>query len=327
MTQAVIAVPVATVWSSPDAPGPADALALGPHPDVPAWTASLGHERRLGLLGRVETQALWGDPVTVLAERGGWAHVVLPGQPSGRHPDGYPGWIPAVQVCAGEEDLYSEWSVVAVTRTVRGTLADSQRPVQVSFGTRLRLPGPSAGPAPCVEDPCVEDPCVEELGGEELGGSDTWAYTGSGHRLRLPAAALSPIPLPADADAGAAADGAAIAEAALGFAGLAYLWGGASGFGLDCSGLAWISHRRHGIVVPRDAHDQAASGQPVALDALERGDLVFFAEQPTGRIHHVGIALDRDRMVHSPRTGRTVEVLPLAAEPYASELASARRYH
>ncbi len=315
MTQEFIAVPVATVWSSPDAPRPADALALGPGPDVPAWTASLDHERRLGLLGRVETQALWGDPVTVLEERGGWAHVVLPGQPSGLHPAGYPGWIPAVQVCAGKEIPDTEHSVVIATRTVRGTMADSQRPVQVSFGTRLCLPDPAAEPPP--------------------GGNETWAYTRGGHRLRLPAAALSPAALspagaaPASAD-GSGADGsggAAITETALGFAGLAYLWGGASGFGLDCSGLAWITHRRHGIVVPRDAHDQAASGQPVALDALERGDLVFFAEEPAGHIHHVGIALGRDRMVHSPRTGRTVEVLSLAAEPYASELASARRYH
>jgi gamma-D-glutamyl-L-lysine dipeptidyl-peptidase len=305
---AVIGVPVATVWSSPDAPRPEDALALGPDPDVPAWTASLDHELRLGLLGRVVTQALWGDPVIVLDERDGWAHVVLPGQPSAQAGAGYPGWIPAVQVCAGEEIPDPEFSVVIATRTVRGTVAGTQRPVQVSFGTRLRLPDRSAEPPP--------------------GGGETWAYTRSGHRLRLPAAALAPAPggTAPGSTAGAGATGPAIAQSALGFAGLAYLWGGASGFGLDCSGLAWIAHRRHGIVVPRDSGDQAGSGQPVSLDALERGDLVFFAEHTGGRIHHVGIALGRDRMVHSPRTGRAVEVMPLAAEPYASELASARRY-
>jgi cell wall-associated NlpC family hydrolase len=53
---------------------------------------------------------------------------------------------------------------------------------------------------------------------------------------------------------------------------------------------------------------------------------VFFAERPSGRIHHAGIALGDGRMVHSPRTGRPVEVTALAAEPYASELVSARRY-
>lgn len=304
MTQAVIAVPVATVWSSPDAPRPADALALGRSPDVPAWTASLDHERRLGLLGRVVTQALWGDPVTVLTERGGWARVVLPGQPSGQDPAGYPGWIPAVQLGAGRDFPDPERTVVISTRTARGTMTDSQRPVQVSFGTHLYVPDPATEPPP--------------------GPGEAWAYTRAGDRLRLPAAAVSPVP--AAGSAGTGTTGAAIVDAALGFAGLAYLWGGASGFGLDCSGLAWITHRRHGIVVPRDAHDQVASGRPVALDALERGDLVFFAEKQAGHVHHVGIALGRGRMVHSPRTGRTVEVISLAAEPYAGELASARRY-
>lgn len=309
---AVIGVPVATVWSSPDAPRPADALALGPDPDVPAWTASLDHELRLGLVGRVVTQALWGDPVILLDERDGWAHVVLPGQPSAQAGAGYPGWIPAVQACAGEIPD-TEFSVVIAARAVRGTVAGTQRPVQVSFGTRLRLPDRSAEPPP--------------------GGGETWAYTRSGHRLRLPAAALAPAPggtAPGSTTpggiAGTGATGPAIAQTALAFAGLPYLWGGASGFGLDCSGLAWIAHRRHGIVVPRDSGDQAGSGQPVSLDAIEPGDLVFFAEDKGGRIHHVGIALGRDRMVHSPRTGRAVEVMPLAAEPYASELASARRY-
>ena len=53
---------------------------------------------------------------------------------------------------------------------------------------------------------------------------------------------------------------------------------------------------------------------------------MFFAEQPTGRIHHVGLALGDGRMVHSPRTGRPVEVTALATEPYSGELVSARRY-
>ncbi|HWG15988.1 MAG TPA: C40 family peptidase, partial [Streptosporangiaceae bacterium] len=122
------------------------------------------------------------------------------------------------------------------------------------------------------------------------------------------------------------ARGTDIVRSATGFAGLDYLWGGTTGFGLDCSGLAWLVLRRHGILAPRDAHDQAEAGQPVRLDALTAGDLVFFAEQPAGRIHHVGLALGDGRMVYSPRTGRPVEVTALAAEPYATELVSARRY-
>jgi cell wall-associated NlpC family hydrolase len=151
------------------------------------------------------------------------------------------------------------------------------------------------------------------------GDDHTWAATRSGHRLRLPAPALAP---PGEAPA----RGPDIIRSAMGFAGLDYLWGGTTGFGLDCSGLAWLVLRRHGIVAPRDAHDQAEAGQPVPLGTLTAGDLVFFAEPPSGRIHHVGLALGDGRMVHSPRTGRPVEVTSLATEPYASELVSGRRY-
>src|SRR5690606_28470859 len=57
-----------------------------------------------------------------------------------------------------------------------------------------------------------------------------------------------------------------------------YLWGGASGFGLDCSGLAQLAMRMAGRAVPRDSDMQAAGiGTPLeAGAALERGDLVFW---------------------------------------------------
>lgn len=313
MRRAAVGVPVATVWSSPSAPADGDAPALGAEPDVPAWTASLGHEQRLSLLGRVVTQALWGDLVLVREEQDGWARTVLPEQPSSLDPRGYPGWIPSAQLAACAPAATAERYVVAVP-SVRAGLGAARAPVEVSFGTSVWCPAPA---------------------GEE----HVWAVTRSGHRLRLPTRALALVPgagnTPGADDtpgaghvrgAGDAVRGQALVDCAMSFAGLAYLWGGVSGFGLDCSGLAWSVHRRHGIIVPRDAHDQAEFGQPVSLGALEPGDLVFFAEPPSGHVHHVGMALGDGRMVHAPRTGRPVEVTPLSAEPYADELATARRY-
>jgi cell wall-associated NlpC family hydrolase len=296
--QAAVGVPVATVWSSPDAPSPADRPVLGAVPDLAAWLGSLSREGRLGLVGRVVTQALWGDVVAVQEERDGWARVIVPGQPSSLDPRGYPGWVPAAQLAPCAPVTAAERYVVAAPTVLAG-VAGLQRPVHVSFGTRVYCPAP-AGDVPTGDD-------------------HTWAGTRSGHRLRLPARALAPA-------GDAPARGPDIVRSAMGFAGLEYLWGGTTGFGLDCSGLAWLVLRRHGIAAPRDAHDQAEAGQPVPLGALIAGDLVFFAEPPTGRIHHVGVALGDGRMVHSPRTGRPVEVTTLAAEPYASELVGARRY-
>ena len=76
-----------------------------------------------------------------------------------------------------------------------------------------------------------------------------------------------------------------------------YLWGGASGFGMDCSGLVQLCLRMAGRACPRDTDMQAASlGAPLAIGAdlsgLRRGDLVFWKG-------HVAIMLDADTIIHA----------------------------
>ena len=75
-------------------------------------------------------------------------------------------------------------------------------------------------------------------------------------------------------------------RAAKGFVGLPYLWAGLSGFGLDCSGLTWLTYRVHGIQTPRDALPQSQGGTPVRR--ARRGDLMFYATD--GLVHHVSEA-------------------------------------
>lgn len=83
--------------------------------------------------------------------------------------------------------------------------------------------------------------------------------------------------------------------------GVPYLWGGCSGNGIDCSGLARLLHRWVGIDIPRDADLQHAAAKPVE-PPLEVGDLLFFAEKDSNRkITHVGISLGGWRMIHSSR--------------------------
>jgi len=80
-----------------------------------------------------------------------------------------------------------------------------------------------------------------------------------------------------------------ILETAKTMVGVPYLWGGTSVKGMDCSGFTKTSFFLNGIILPRDASQQALVGEAVdifegdsvnmdkALKNLRKGDLLFFA--------------------------------------------------
>ena len=78
-----------------------------------------------------------------------------------------------------------------------------------------------------------------------------------------------------------------------------YLWGGKTPFGIDCSGFTQQVFRICGYHLRRDAWQQAGQGMAVsgAGGALP-GDLAFFAKKDK-RIHHVGIILPENKIIHA----------------------------
>jgi cell wall-associated NlpC family hydrolase len=78
-----------------------------------------------------------------------------------------------------------------------------------------------------------------------------------------------------------------------------YLWGGKTPFGIDCSGFTQTVYKLNGIKLLRDAYQQAEQGETLSfVEEAEAGDLAFF-DNEEGRIVHVGIVLDNNKIIHA----------------------------
>jgi len=87
-------------------------------------------------------------------------------------------------------------------------------------------------------------------------------------------------------------------QTAKGYLNCPYLWGGKTYLGLDCSGFTQVVYKQHGIKLLRDAAQQAGQGELIStLYDGNPGDLAFF-DNADGKIVHVGIILENQRIIH-----------------------------
>ena len=111
----------------------------------------------------------------------------------------------------------------------------------------------------------------------------------------------------------------AIIDTAFRLRGVPYLWGGCTTNGIDCSGLAQLSHRFAGLLILRDADMQKNAGRKVE-PPFTCGDLVFFGDEGNlERITHVGISLGGWEIIHSSRSRNGVYVDDIQKVPHLKE--------
>jgi cell wall-associated NlpC family hydrolase len=77
-----------------------------------------------------------------------------------------------------------------------------------------------------------------------------------------------------------------------------YLWGGKSPFGIDCSGFTQVVFKTGGHKLPRDSSQQILKGKEIGLEDRRGGDLAFFTNTE-GKMNHVGILMDENRIIHA----------------------------
>ncbi len=178
--------------------------------------------------------------------------------------DGYVGYLPEHQLAAGKAEVTH---IVVVPRTFLYPEAELRKPpaAPLSMGSRLRITG-----------------TAETRGTPYLLLESGEAVIAAHCRPLTEPAATDPVAL------------------AVSFLETPYLWGGRSGFGIDCSGLVQLTHQLCGKRPPRDSDMQRDGyGTPVSVDDLERGDLVFWKG-------HVGMMENPEMLIHA--SGHTMTV-------------------
>lgn len=297
----ICAVKVATVWTEPasarevDSPGISNPVQLG------EWLEALPYKERLALCdeNRVQTQLLYGEPVIVDEISDGWAKIIAVWQPSKKDVRGYPGWVPLVQL---KEVTEVENKGIVRVKDSKTQLWDMEEKPLLVLPFNAILP---------VTSETSSYYKVQAPNGETLLRKENVQFAESIEQLpKLP---------PEEA--------VKLGELYLD---LPYLWGGMSPYGYDCSGFSYNMLKACGYLIPRDASDQAIKGKEVSKDdpsLWRRGDLLFFAnDEGTGPVRHVGFYYGNGQLLHSPSTGKSVEILVLEGSKLEKEICAVRRY-
>lgn len=261
------------------------------------------------------TQTLLGTPVQILKRQGGFYLV--------KSPDGYLAWTDGGSIAMMNDKRFKEWQAAKKVVYVndyghalsKGDLS-SARVSDVVAGNVLKFLA--------VEGSFTK---VGFPDGRE-------AYVPTNYVADYSAWLKRPIP---NADA--------ILKTAQTLIGVPYLWGGTSIKGVDCSGFTKTAYFLNGVIIPRDASQQALVGEQLdvlendsisvekCLKNLKAGDLMFFSAAKRrgvngGRVSHTAIYMGDGQFIQSAGMVKISSILPTAAnydEYQTKTLVGARR--
>ncbi len=250
-------------------------LPTAAHSQIPQWgivslcCAHVRTEPRHG--AEMATQVIMGTPLKILAEQDTWYQIETP--------EGYRGWIHPLSVATQTTEGMQAWRdsyryIYTLMQGYAYTAPDSTAlPVtDLSLGCIVQSSGKRINGYIEIFTPDGRKGYVKKIG---LSGLFSWSQQ-QPDMLRLEREARMMM-------------------------GSTYLWGGTSTKGVDCSGLSKLLYFSQGIILQRDASQQARTGEEldtITTHNYRRGDLLFFGNAK-GRINHVVIYLDKGEYIES----------------------------
>ncbi|MFV0266991.1 MAG: NlpC/P60 family protein, partial [Draconibacterium sp.] len=215
------------------------------------------------------SQTLMGTPIKLLDKEDGWYRI--------QTPDQYIGWVNGSGIVSLSQSELNNWK--ASNRYIF---------TQIS-GSVLEAPKADAAP---VSDLVLG--CIFEAGQQ----------TNGFMQVKFPDGREGFVPT---ADCALFSEWEAITPkveniiaSAKKLLGRPYLWGGTSTKGVDCSGFTKTAYYSQGVMLARDASQQALYGEQLDITdfQFQPGDLLFFGRSKE-RITHVGLFIGNDRFIHS----------------------------
>ena len=99
-----------------------------------------------------------------------------------------------------------------------------------------------------------------------------------------------------------------------------YQWGATGPGSYDCSGLVQAAWASAGVSIPRVTYDQWAALPHISVSSLQPGDLLYYDGEG-----HVSMYVGDGYIIDAPRTGLTVQKIPMNTDWYAQTFDGAVR--